>query len=128
MDDLIADYVAALAPGYFASVVRKQASLHRLVARSKRLDHRCLNDIFETAQRLSLDAPIFGFEAIGAAAREIQQLVASVGAAPSQWDILRLESLVSAFDDAVDEAEVAAKRATAPRLARLAPVMDRQVA
>lgn len=103
-------HAAELVPQYLVRIVQQQEALHRYVHRIDHDDFHCLADIFETTLRVAVDAPVFGFNAIGKAARNLNLLIASFEASPSRWDIARLESLLIEFDDAVYKAASPRKR------------------
>jgi hypothetical protein len=109
------NYVAALAAGYLSRILQQQDTLHRHAARISRQDFNCLNELFESTRRIALDAPIFGFDDIGAVAQELHDVVASFSAAPCRFGIDRLCALLLEFDDAVHDASEQMRPTLAPR-------------
>jgi hypothetical protein len=110
MNTRLKGHIATLAPEYIARAVQQQEALRRYVDRIDHEDFYCLADVFETTLRVALDAPVFGFKRVGAAARNINELIATFDASPSKWDVARLECLLIEFDDAVYKAKSPGKR------------------
>lgn len=126
MNSQLTHHAAELAPQYLVRIVQQQEALHRYVHRIDHDDFYCLADIFETTLRVAVDAPVFGFHAIGKAARNLNQLIASFEASPSRWDVARLECLLIKFDDAVYKAASPRKRRASRRKNSVAEVLPLQ--
>jgi len=124
----LSEIVAAMAPGYLTRLVRQQEALHRAVTRIRRQDFTGLNDLFEATQRIALDAPVFGYLAVGAAAAELHQVIESFRASPSSWDVARLDSVLAEFDDAVNQARLPATRGAGLRRHKAMDEQHAQVA